>query len=111
AAAAAAVWVARPFTPEGVFTEGIEGPACDRDGNIFAVNYERQQTVGRFTPDGKGEVYVTLPGESTGNGIVFDHDGYMYVADYVEHNVLRVDPKTRHVSVFAHNPQMNQPNA
>jgi sugar lactone lactonase YvrE len=34
----------------------------------------------------------------------------MYVADYVGHNVLRVDMKTKEISVFAHNPQMNQPN-
>lgn len=34
----------------------------------------------------------------------------MYVADYVEHKVLLVDPKTRAVTVFAHNDAMNQPN-
>jgi sugar lactone lactonase YvrE len=32
------------------------------------------------------------------------------VADYVGHNVLRIDPKTRKVTVFAHNAKMNQPN-
>jgi sugar lactone lactonase YvrE len=99
-----------PVTTEGQFTPGIEGPACDRDGNIFAVNFEKQQTIGRVTPEGKGEVWVTLPGKSTGNGIRFDKKGFMYVADYVEHNVLRIDPKTREVKVFAHEPKMNQPN-
>jgi sugar lactone lactonase YvrE len=99
-----------PVTPEGQFTEGIEGPACDREGNVFAVNFGKQQTIGRVTPDGKGEVWVTLPGKSTGNGIRFDRKGMMYVADYVEHNVLRIDPKTREVKVFAHEPRMNQPN-
>jgi sugar lactone lactonase YvrE len=34
----------------------------------------------------------------------------MYVADYTGHNVLRVDMKTRAVTVFAHQPKMNQPN-
>ncbi|MDB6033566.1 MAG: gnl 3, partial [Verrucomicrobiales bacterium] len=53
---------------------------------------------------------VELPGKSVGNGIVFDRTGSMFVADYVEHNVLQVDPKTRHVKVFAHEPRMNQPN-
>ena len=101
---------ATPLTAEGLFTEGIEGPACDRDGNIFAVNFAKQQTIGRVTPEGKGEVWVTLPGKSTGNGIRFDRKGLMYVADYVEHNVLRIDPKTREISVFAHEPKMNQPN-
>ena len=34
----------------------------------------------------------------------------MYVADYVEHNVLKIDPKTKKISVLAHEPRMNQPN-
>src|SRR5205085_813071 len=79
-------------------------------GNIYVVNFARQQTIGKITPDGKGEVWVELPGKSTGNGIVFDQKGMMYVADYVGHNVLRIDPKTKKVAVFAHNDKMNQPN-
>src|ERR1051325_2590787 len=105
-----ALFVATPLTEEGAFTEGIEGPACDAQGNIYAVNFARQQTIGKTTPDGKSEVFVTLPGKSTGNGIVFDPAGTMYVADYVGHNVLRIDMKTREISVFAHNDKMNQPN-
>src|SRR5713226_2419643 len=104
------MFVARPLTAENSFTTGIEGPACDAWGNIYAVNFDREQTIGRVTPDGKGEVFVELPGKSTGNGIVIDRDGTMYVADYVGHNVLRIDPATRKVTVFAHNDQMNQPN-
>jgi sugar lactone lactonase YvrE len=34
----------------------------------------------------------------------------MFVADYTGHNVLRVDAKTRAVTVFAHDDAMNQPN-
>src|SRR5207245_1200312 len=34
----------------------------------------------------------------------------MYITDYTNHNIQRVDPKTRAVSVFAHEPKMNQPN-
>ena len=34
----------------------------------------------------------------------------MFIADYTGHNVLRVLPGTREVTVFAHNPAMNQPN-
>src|SRR5437588_8383965 len=104
------LFVATPFTQEKSFTPGIEGPACDAQGNVYAVNFARQQTIGRVTPDGKGEVFVTLPGKSTGNGIVFDKKGIMYVADYVGHNVLRIDPGTRAITVFAHDGRMNQPN-
>jgi gluconolactonase len=104
------LFVAMPFTAEKSFTPGIEGPNCDRDGNVYAVNYASQQTIGRVTPDGKAEVFVTLPGKSVGNGIVFDRSGAMYVADYVEHNVLKIDPKTKAISVYCHEPAMNQPN-
>jgi sugar lactone lactonase YvrE len=34
----------------------------------------------------------------------------MYIADYTGHNVLQVDIKTKEVSVYAHNDDMNQPN-
>jgi len=104
------LYVAEPLTKPGAFTAGIEGPACDREGNIYAVNFAKQQTIGRVTPDGKGEVFVTLPGKSTGNGIRFDPDGLMYVADYVGHNILKVDPKTREITVFAFDDRMHQPN-
>src|SRR5262245_41099899 len=104
------LFVARPLTADKSFTAGIEGPACDRAGNVYAVNFARQQTIGKVTPDGKGEVWVTLPGKSTGNGIVFDRKGMMYVADYVGHNILRIDPTTRKITVFAHSDQFNQPN-
>src|SRR5206468_2205766 len=89
------LFVAKPLTAAKSFTSGIEGPACDAAGIVYAVNFARQQTIGKVTPDGKGEVWVTLPGKSTGNGIVFDRKGVMYVADYIGHNVLRIEPKTR----------------
>ena len=55
------LYVARPLTQPGEFTEGIEGPGCDAKGNIYAVNFARQQTIGKVTPDGKGEVFVSCP--------------------------------------------------
>ena len=104
------LFTATPLTAEGSFTTGVEGPATDAEGNIYAVNFERKQTIGKISPAGKGEVFVTLPGKSTGNGIRFDRAGNMYVADFPEHNILRVDMKTRAVTVFAHEARMNQPN-
>ena len=43
------------FTPPGGFTRGIEGPACDREGNLYAVNYQEQHTIGKVTPVGVSE--------------------------------------------------------
>jgi len=104
------LFTARPLTADGSFTEGIEGPAVDREGNVYAVNFARQGTIGRVTPDGRGEIFVQLPEGSIGNGIRFDRQGRMYVADYAKHNILRIDLKTKVVEVFAHEPKMNQPN-
>jgi sugar lactone lactonase YvrE len=104
------LFVATPLTAEGQFTAGIEGPACDRQGNIFAVNFEKQQTIGKVTPGGLGEVFVTLPADSTGNGIIFSPEGTMFVADYVGHNVLRIKPGPPQIEIFVHEPRMNQPN-
>ncbi len=103
-------WVATAFTEKGSFTPGIEGPNCDALGNVFVVNFAKQGTVGKVTPEGKGEVFVEFANKSVGNGIVFDRSGNFYVADYVNHNVLRVDPRTKAVSVFAHESKMSQPN-
>ena len=104
------LFVATPLTEAGAFTAGIEGPACDAHGNIYAVNFEHQQTIGKVTPDGKGTVWSTLPGGSTGNGIRFNTNGTMFVADYVEHKILAVNPTTKTIRVFAQNNEMNQPN-
>lgn len=104
------LFIATPLTAGGEFTPGIEGPACDAAGNIYAVAFGEKRNIGKVTPDGKAELFLTLPEGSTGNGIRFGRDGTMYIADYTGHNVLRVDMKTKAISVFAHEPKMNQPN-
>lgn len=108
-ASAEELYVATPLTQPGEFTSGIEGPCCDGDGVIYAVNFAAQGTIGRVSPEGRGEVFVTLPEPSVGNGIVLDSQGRLCVADYVGHNVLRIVPGTRSIEVLAH-AAMNQPN-
>jgi gluconolactonase len=115
------LFITRQFTPPGGFTDGIEGPACDREGNLYAVNYARQHTIGKVTPDGECSIFLELPGGSIGNGIRFNRAGDMYIADYTNHNVLRVDmqvcrqapdlaARNTAIHIFAHEPRMNQPN-
>ena len=104
------LYSATEFTPRHGFTDGIEGPACDRAGNVYAVNYARQGTIGKVTAAGECSVFVELPAGSIGNGIRFTSTGDMLIADYALHNVLRVDMRTRAISVFAHEPKANQPN-
>ena len=104
------LFVSQEFTPVNGFTSGIEGPACDANGNLYAVNFERQHTIGKVTPDGEASVFVELPDGSIGNGIRFNSEGFMFIADYTNHNVLKVDMETQKISVYAHEPTMNQPN-
>ncbi|MNW96705.1 Gluconolactonase precursor [compost metagenome] len=82
----------------------------DADGNIYAVNFARQQTIGKVSPGGAGEVYLTLPGASIANGIRFGSRGQMYLADYMEHTIYLVDPATRALTIHAREPRMTQPN-
>jgi hypothetical protein len=34
------------------------------------------------------EQFIRLPNNSIGNGIRFDKQGNMYIADYINHNIL-----------------------
>ena len=104
------LFISHPFTERDGFTSGIEGPACDADGNLYAVNYARQHTIGKVTPAGKCIVFVELPNGSIGNGIRFNNAGSMLIADYTNHNILKVDMETQESSIYAHEPTMSQPN-
>ena len=117
----AQLYTASEFTPVDSFTAGVEGPACDRDGNLYAVNYARQGTIGKVTPAGEASIFLELPNGSIGNGIRFDSYGDMFIADYTNHNVLRVvmaaanrasslEQRNAAISIYAHEPSMNQPN-
>jgi sugar lactone lactonase YvrE len=98
------------FSQPYTFTSGAEGPATDKNGNLYAVNFQKKGTIGKLTADGKGEIWVELPNGSIGNGIRFDSKDVMFVADYVNHNILKINLQTKEISVFAHTDQMNQPN-
>lgn len=98
------------YVADGVFTQGIEGPAVDAQGNLYAVSFAKDGTIGIVDQQDNARLFVQLPEGSTGNGIRFDRKGFMYVADYTGHNVLKIDPATKAVSVFAHSNKMNQPN-
>ncbi|SHN24211.1 Sugar lactone lactonase YvrE [Cyclobacterium lianum] len=98
------------FTEKSEFTSGIEGPAVDKEGNLYVVNFGKAGTIGKVSPGGDASLFVTLPEGSTGNGIRFNSKGEMLIADYTGHNVLKVDMESREVSVYAHHDGLNQPN-
>ena len=98
------------ITPVKSSTVGIEGPAVDKDGNLYYVNYSKEGTIGLYSTDGKSSVFLELPEGSIGNGIRFDSKGKMLIADYTKHNILRVEMTSRTIEVFAHESSMSQPN-
>lgn len=104
------LYESKTFTKAGGFPSGIEGPAVDADGVLYAVNFEKTGTIGQVDADGQASLFVTLPEGSVGNGIRFNSNGEMLIADYTKHNILKVDMGTKQISVFAHNDKMNQPN-
>jgi sugar lactone lactonase YvrE len=111
AAAEPADFASRQLTPSGEYTSGIEGPAVDAMGNLFVVNYQRQGTIGKLAPGAsRSELFAELPAGSIGNGIRFDRDGRMYVADYKQHNVFVLERGQNEPQVYFHSDQFNQPN-
>ncbi|MCP4986683.1 MAG: hypothetical protein GY928_11700 [Colwellia sp.] len=48
---------------------------------LYAVNFTKEGTIGRVTSKNTAELYIQLPKNSVGNGIRFDKQGNMYIAD------------------------------
>ena len=105
------LYLAKDFVYVGDFTQGLEGPAVDKDGNLFFVNPDKNGTIGKISASGEFEIYIdSLPNGSVANGIRFDKDGLMYLADYINHNILTIDPVHKKVVSFANDTSLNQPN-
>lgn len=66
-----------------------EGPAFDRDGNLYFVNWLSSAIV-RLTPDGAASEFFNTGGIPA--GLAFHRDGSLYVADEGDnlHGVLRI---------------------
>ncbi len=45
------------FTPVNSFTSGAEGPAVDKDGVLYAVNFAHEGTIGRLSTTGDSTVF------------------------------------------------------
>ena len=99
------------LTLSGEYTQGIEGPAVDAAGALFVVNFGRQGTIGKVKPgESRSELFATLPPGSIGNGIRFDREGRMFIADYKKHNVLVIEPGESAAKIYFHSDRFHQPN-
>jgi gluconolactonase len=68
-----------------------EGPAFDRDGNLFFVNWLTSSIV-KLTPAGQASEFFNTGGIPA--GLAFHPDGSLYVADEGEHihGIMRITP-------------------
>jgi len=111
ALAAPKLFESAQITPSGEYTFGIEGPAADRDGNLFVVNFGKPGTIGRLAPEATAsERFTELPEGSIGNAIRIDAQGVMFVADYKKHNIFAIAPGTTEPRLVFHADDMSQPN-
>jgi signal peptidase len=111
ALAAPKLFESTQVTPSGEYTSGIEGPAVDRDGNLFVVNLGHAGTIGRLAPEAAAsEPFATLPEGSIGNAIRIDRRGTMFIADYKKHNIFAIDRNETTPRAIFHSDQMSQPN-
>lgn len=87
--------------------EFAEGPAFDRDGNLFVVNYRGNGNIGRIAADGTASVWCVLDdlapveGErSQGNGLKVDSEGRLVVADAGCGRLLRISADGKSAEVL-----------
>lgn len=105
------LYVAHDFAFVGEFTQGLEGPAVDRDGNLFFVNPHHNGSIGKLDSLGNFSIFIeNLPEGSTANGIRINSKVKLLLADYTGHKLLEVDRLTKEVLVYAQDSLLNQPN-
>jgi sugar lactone lactonase YvrE len=112
-----ALFVSQRIALEGEYTGGIEGPAVDRDGILYVASLKENgptkrgtRTIGMLRPGAaKSEVFARLPDGSIGNGIRFDREGRMYVADHKGHNIFVFERGEKTAKVYVH-AAFTQPN-
>ncbi|MSU34357.1 MAG: SMP-30/gluconolactonase/LRE family protein [Pedosphaera sp.] len=85
-----------------------EGPAIDREGNLYVVNYREGGTIGKITPDGSASIFIDLrkhlPAEGDRqpgcNGIKIDDDGNLIAAETGTSQVIRISKDGKKVEVL-----------
>lgn len=105
------LYKATDYVYVGDFTTGLEGPAVDQKGALYFVNPDHNGSIGKVDAEGNFSIFIDqLPEGSTANGIRIQKNGNLLLADYTGHNILEVEPNSKKVTVYAHEPLANQPN-
>lgn len=86
-----------------------EGPAIDREGNLYVVNYRQWGTIGKITREGAASILVDLRKELPAdgdrlpscNGLKIDDDGNLIGAETGTSQIIRVSNDGKKVEVLA----------
>lgn len=74
----------------------LEGPAFDRDGNLYMVDIPFGRIL-RMSP--RGEFDVAAEYDGWPNGLAIHRDGRIFIADY-RHGVMTLDPRAGRVEPY-----------
>lgn len=74
----------------------LEGPAFDRDGNLYMVDIPYGRIL-KMSP--RGEFDVAAEYDGWPNGLAIHKDGRVFIADY-RHGIMVLDPKSGRVEPF-----------
>jgi sugar lactone lactonase YvrE len=101
----------------GTFGFNTDGPAVDAEGNLFVVNFLNNGTIGKLAKGASQFVtFTTLDRDpdtgkqSVGNGLRFDRDGRLFIADFKNQNVLVIERGETNAKPYFHSDQFHQPN-
>ena len=70
--------------------EFTEGPACDRDGNVFFTDQPNDRIL-KWSVEGKLSTSMQPCGRA--NGLSFDHEGNLWACADEKNELWRIDPK------------------
>src|SRR5262249_958689 len=84
--------VQTPFATLNTVNSAAEAMAIDNAGNVFVVAFDQNSpalvsTIFKFTPDGAGSTFGTLPGQSL--GIAFDGAGNLFASDATDSIIFK----------------------
>lgn len=74
-----------------------EGPACDRDGNVFFTDQPNDRIL-KWSVDGKLTTFLQPSGRA--NGLSFDKDGHLWACADGKNELWRISPSGEHTVIL-----------